>query len=282
MRSNPSQRTLHLAIALIAVATLVASACGGNADASQPTELTQVRPPMAIAGQSAVFTLIGSGFTTATPITIAGQKLTDTVINSGQIMVNVPASDFAKPGSVTLAAGAARWSLPVAAPGSVAATANPQVALYSFQSPLSAEIAIQFGPTSTYGLSTWQRPVASGGRAVIFVAGMMANTTYHLRAVIRFPDGAKLDGPDQSFTTGAPSPGLLPALGSPSPASGSPTGGVDMLNFYAPTVTVPVAVTDTAGHVLWYYQLRENDLELAPSKLGKDGNIYLLLEAPKT
>ena len=55
-----------------------------------------------------------------------------------------------------------------------------------------------------------------------------------------------------------------------------------MLNFYAPTVTVPVAVTDTAGHVLWYYQLRENDLELAPSKLGKDGNIYLLLEAPKT
>ncbi len=47
-------------------------------------------------------------------------------------------------------------------------------------------------------------------------------------------------------------------------------------------MTAPVVVTDTSGRVLWYYQLHETDLELAPSQVGPDGDIYLLLEAPRT
>lgn len=267
---------------ILLLATLLASACGSGSDAPQPLELTRVRPPMAIAGVPAALTLVGSGFSAATSVTVAGQKLADNMINANTLTVQVPASDLAQPGAVTVAAGAATLSLPVAAPGTVGTTANPQVARLTFTSPVAAQLAVQFGPDTSYGLATWQRAVTAGGTVSMLVAGMLADSAYHLRVVLTFPDNSQLTGPDHAFSTGAPPPGSLPAMGTPSPASGAPGGGVEMLNFYAPVVTAPVVVTDTSGRVMWYYQLHETDLELTPSQLGPDGNVYLLLEAPQT
>src|SRR6185437_4936819 len=69
-------------------------------------------------------------------------------------------------------------------------TNNPLVALYSIQPPADATVSIQFGPTRSYGLSTWEQPTPKDGSPVkIYVAGMRANTTYHMRAVVKFTNG---------------------------------------------------------------------------------------------
>ena len=54
----------------------------------------------------------------------------------------------------------------VVAPGIVAPTANPQVALYTITPPDDASVTIQFGQTTNYGLTTWTQPTPTGGGAV--------------------------------------------------------------------------------------------------------------------
>ena len=77
------------------------------------------------------------------------------------------------------------------APGTVAPTANPQVALYTITPPDDASVTIQFGQTTNYGLTTWTQPTPTGGGAVgTFVAGMLANTTYHMQATVKFNERA--------------------------------------------------------------------------------------------
>ena len=46
----------------------------------------------------------------------------------------------------------------VVAPGIIAPTANPQVALYTISPPDDASVTIQFGQTTNYGLTTWTQP----------------------------------------------------------------------------------------------------------------------------
>src|ERR1700751_1931285 len=75
-------------------------------------------------------------------------------------------------------------------PGTVAPTANPQVALYTITPPDDASVTIQFGQTTNYGLTTWSQPTPTGGGSVaIFVAGMLANTPYHMQATVQFTGG---------------------------------------------------------------------------------------------
>jgi hypothetical protein len=96
----------------------------------------------------------------------------------------------------------------VVAPGQVSATANTQVALYSISPGAAGNVSVQFGPDLNYGLKTWTQPVPQAGGAVsLFVAGMKANSTYHLRGVVQFSDGTQFMDPDQTFLTGSPPPG---------------------------------------------------------------------------
>src|SRR4029077_13263928 len=92
----------------------------------------------------------------------------------------------------------------VVAPGIVAPTANPQVALYTITPPDDASVTIQFGQTTNYGLTTWTQPTPTGGGAVaIFVAGMLANTPYHMQATVKFTGGLTFTDIDHTFTTQA-------------------------------------------------------------------------------
>ena len=148
-------------------------------------------------------------------------------------------------------------SVEIVAPATVAATANPQVALLTIASPDNSNVSVQFGPTTSYGLTTWTQPAAPAtGPVSLFVAGMLANTLYHMRAVIQFSDGTQFMDADQVFTTGALPPNQLPALTATTTPGMTPQSGVELLDLLTiPPASTPigVAVTDLSGNVLWSY-----------------------------
>ena len=137
----------------------------------------------------------------------------------------------------------------VVAPGNVTATANPQVALYSIAPPVAAAVTIRFGLTTAYGLSTSTQTAAGGAVPVgTFVAGMLANSVYHMRAMLQMPDGSTLNDLDQTFTTGAIVEFTQPTVTIPNGMTPQP--GVEMLD-YIEGPGSPIVVTDLSGNILW-------------------------------
>jgi arylsulfate sulfotransferase len=139
----------------------------------------------------------------------------------------------------------------VVAPGAVATTANTQVASYSITVPAEADVSVQFGPTTSYGLVTSQtQSAANGGTVTTLVAGMQASSLYHMQAIVNFPDGAQYIDPDQTFTTGATPTniGRFTATATTTPGM-TPQPGVEMLDL----VGAGPDVTDLNGNVIWYY-----------------------------
>ncbi|HEX4001810.1 MAG TPA: aryl-sulfate sulfotransferase [Candidatus Acidoferrales bacterium] len=144
----------------------------------------------------------------------------------------------------------------VVAPGVVAPTMNPQVALYTIAPPAAANVTIQFGPTVTYGKSTWtQTSPAGGGSVGTYVAGMLASTPYHMQATVQFPGGVTFTDTDHAFTTGAISTTGLPTITATTTAGMTPQSGVELLDLVSltPTSKVGVAATDLNGNIVWTY-----------------------------
>jgi hypothetical protein len=143
-------------------------------------------------------------------------------------------------------------------PGVVYPTANPQVVQYSIYLPAPGNVAIQFGPTPGYGRDTWQLPTPSpdGGQVNILVAGMLAQTLYHLRAQVALNDGASLADTDHTqFVDGSSLKTGIPPATSPVTISGSgaPQPGVEMWNTVLPSNLTQAFATDLQGNVLWTY-----------------------------
>ena len=139
------------------------------------------------------------------------------------------------------------------ATGTIASTLNPQVALYTITPPEDATVTIQFGQTTNYGLTTWTQPTPMGGGAVgTFVAGMLANTTYHMQAMVKFNDGLTFADMDHTFTTKSLTVGQLPVLTVTTTPGMTPQSGVEFLNLISGG-QVSVGVTDLAGNMLWGY-----------------------------
>jgi arylsulfate sulfotransferase len=77
--------------------------------------------------------------------------------------------------------------------GTVNATAHPLVAAYQLSVPPPGQVSVDFGPDLNYGRRTWSQHVPAGGETVsLLVAGMRANTTYHMRARIDLSSGIYL------------------------------------------------------------------------------------------
>src|SRR5262245_37867733 len=112
--------------------------------------------------------------------------------------------------------------------GTVQATAHPLVAEYQVSVPRAGQVSVEFGPDLGYGRRTERHHVFAGGAPVrLLVAGMRAETTYHLRARLDLQDGSTLFDADQTFTTGALPPASFPTA-TVTPAGGLPSGaGVD-------------------------------------------------------
>jgi hypothetical protein len=135
---------------------------------------------------------------------------------------------------------------------SVHPTTHPLVASCTITLPADTQVTVEFGTTTQYGRSTAPVPAPPGGGPVsILVAGMIAATTYHMRARIQFRDGKWLTTPDASFRTGVLPNIALPTLSATTSPNQTPSPGVELVNVIDPTgISV---VSDIDGNILWYY-----------------------------
>jgi hypothetical protein len=177
---------------------------------------------------------------TYNPTTAGSQTAT---LNLGLANVPLPLA----PGLVTLTGTSA-----VMTAGTVTATTNPQVALYTITPPFAGNVTVNFGPTTSYGKQTWSVATAAGGGPVsIEVAGMLANTAYHLQAAVTLADGVTATDSDHTFTTQSYPANQLPQIAATTTAGQTPQPGIEITN---PLVaTSHIVATDLAGHVLWAY-----------------------------
>jgi arylsulfate sulfotransferase len=136
--------------------------------------------------------------------------------------------------------------------GSVTPTANPQVALYTVTLQATATVSVAFGKTTSYGLKTWSRSTPSGGGVVnILVAGMQANSTYHMQAQVTYSDGRTAKDSDHTFTTGSYSGSVLPVVTATTMPGQTPQPGIEMIN--AIEAEVEMAAVDLSGNLIWEY-----------------------------
>jgi arylsulfate sulfotransferase len=160
--------------------------------------------------------------------------------------------------------------------GYVSATDNPQVAQYKIGSQGASSTFVEFGPDTNYGLVTDEKEAPFVGSTVsIFVAGMRASTTYHMRAVLRYQDGTVLTDSDHTFTTGA-LPTTLPQISVSRPSSLTPQPGVELIDT---VVAQPQAfVTDLDGNVIWSYTYPTSTRDIVqPIKLLPNGDFLLVI-----
>lgn len=151
------------------------------------------------------------------------------------------------PGLVTLTGTSAAMTA-----GTVTATSNPQVALYTITPPLADNVTVNFGPTTSYGKQTWSVATPSGGGPVsIEVAGKLANTAYHMRASVQLADGVTATDVDHTFTTGSYPANLIPQITVTTTPGMTPQPGIEIVNSIGPSARI--VATDLSGHVIWAY-----------------------------
>ncbi len=88
------------------------------------------------------------------------------------------------------------------------------------------------------------------------VAGMLANSTYHMQATLQFGSGVTFTDSDHMFNTGTLPAGNIPSLTAATTQGMTPQSGVellDLLSIGAMTNKIGVLATDLSGNVLWGY-----------------------------
>lgn len=151
--------------------------------------------------------------------------------------------------------------------GDVTPTQHPLVAKYAFLVPPRTSVQIQFGTDTNYGRETWtQSAPAGGGEVDILVAGMRADTVYHMRAQVRLADGSTFSDVDHTFTTGSLPADRLPTLLATTMPGQAPQSGVELVDLSFNTLPngIEAMVTDLEGNVIWFY---DNALPLAKPAL---------------
>ena len=236
--------------------------CGSsnNAPPDPPSAALTISPQPALvgAGQSIQFATnaaTGTGVTWAVTgssgsIDAQGKFTASNVTQNSTVTVTVT--------STVTPTNSASTTLFVIAPGTVAATANPQVAQYTISVPDGTSALVQFGTDTNYGLSTWAVPAPSGGGAVsILVAGMKGNTPYHMRAAFQ-PTGTTntvFSDADHTFTTSFYPAANIPAITVATTAGQTPQSGLELLDLISINggSALSLVVTDLSGNVVWAY-----------------------------
>jgi arylsulfate sulfotransferase len=162
----------------------------------------------------------------------------------------------------------------------VASSPNPLVAQYTVNAHAGSSVAVEFGPDTNYGFTTSATTVPNGeSKLTVLVAGMKADSTYHMRAVTTLPDGTKNYDGDRSFATGnIPDSKLAKATVTLMPGM-TPAPGIELLCL-TPTgenaSQFAVEALDPAGNLIWYY---DHDYSLGtpqPIKLLPNGHFLLI------
>lgn len=176
------------------------------------------------------------------PATASGSTPQTAILNLG--LGNVPAGT---PQTVSLTGVSAALQQ-----GTVSSTNNPQVALYTMTLPYPGSITVNFGTDTTYGRQTWtQSTNQAGGTVSIYVAGMLANTAYHMQAAVQLQNGITTTDVDHTFTSGSPL--LTPNFTVTTTPGMTPQPGVEAVT---PLIgSKGIIVTDLQGNALWSYKL---------------------------
>ncbi|MGH9535583.1 MAG: aryl-sulfate sulfotransferase [Terriglobales bacterium] len=274
-----------MTVVLFAAALL--AACGGArsapaaqlaSGASDGVAISAMAPNLAIEGGPAfTLTVAGTGFTSQSVLKVGGQGLSTHLEGNGSLQATVPASAVARRGDLPVTvSGSAPATLHVVPSGVVSPTQNPLVADYAFGAPIGANVSVEFGVDGVnYPWPTMAQAIpGGGGRVNVLVAGMQANSEYHMRAVIALPDGETVYDLDHTFETGTIPANLVPAV-APNPAAGSPDGGLVTIDMIPPggLTPGPEVVTDTQGRTLWYYEDPNYSGDIQGMKRLADGNL---------
>jgi arylsulfate sulfotransferase len=151
--------------------------------------------------------------------------------------------------------------------GQVAGTNNPQVASYTVTVAKAASVTIEYGRDTNYGLRTWTVDSPEAGGAVpILVAGMLANSVYHMRADVAYKDGTTATDVDHTFTTGS-IPAKITAQFTATTTSGlTPQPGIELVDGVSPNLPTLLA-TDLEGHIIWTYPFNDEVVGAGASTL---------------
>ncbi len=155
---------------------------------------------------------------------------------------------------------------------------NPQVAQYSLYLPAPGKMDIQFGTTTGYGLNTWQVPTPSpnGGDVQIYVAGMLGQTLYHMRAQVTLNNGATYNDADHTCTTDTPP--QTSAVQVSTPAGATPQPGIEMWNTILPSGDSQAFATDLNGNVIWTYTYPHTSTDLIQGvQLLPNGDLLMVI-----
>jgi len=276
---------------------MIFSGCASSGSQSeaqfeQPAGL-QVTPSAVLveAGQSAQFITTGNagslvsltwkvngvagGSATSGTITSSGVYTAPLAAPTGNVSItatNTVTNATASPAQVSV------FSPKNFAAGTVSTSNNPQVALYNIVAPAGATVQIQFGASTNYGLTSWAQPApALGGATGILVAGMRANTTYHMQATLQLASGLRAVDSDHVFTTGDLPASLIPNITIPQPAAAGAAPGVELLDLvYTGTQSqLSTLATDLEGNVVWYYTMEPGQYPF-PIKLLPNGHMLLV------
>lgn len=270
----------------VAACTIVFTFGCGTVSMRQISSIT-VSPQSAFvgAGQVAPFTAIVTGGSSAVVWSVNGTPGGNSTVGTIDAAGNYTAPAVTANSTATVTAASASdptksasASVTIVAAGIVASTANPQVATYTITPPSTANVSIQFGTDTTYGLTTWQQPTPAGGGPVsIFVAGMRINTPYHMRAVLKFSDGSEFDDVDHTFTTGDIPVTSLPSVSSVTTPGVTPQSGVELLDLVGGKAQQrTVAVADLAGNIIWTYDTGMTEAFIAnPVKMLPNGHFLI-------
>lgn len=184
--------------------------------------------------------------------------------------------------SLAIISGCISHDRPPIGKTSISKTNNPQVALYTIQPSKPGKVSVEFGPTNSYGLTTWAKQSSQDGSPVqIFVAGMKADTTYHMRAVIQYSDGKVDIDHDHTFQTGSLPREILEGNSVKTASSSAPQSGVELIDATLSDLPryLEAYVTDLQGNLIWGYNYpdREKNSIVQPIKLLPNGDFGMII-----
>jgi len=266
------------------------SASASVAIVNPPPALASISPnAVPLGSMNTRLTLNGTGFTSQSVVVLGGTALATYYWNPTALTATVPAAQMALAGSLPVLVttpgpgGGTSSEVTFTVTTGVFATGNPQVALYAFGTTQSASVSVEFGTDTTYGLHTWaQNTPAGGGPVQILVAGMKANTTYHMRADVTYADGTQSVDQDHTFTTGGLPPARVPQISVTNPNGLAPSPGAILFHLWPGTSNqVNAAAVDNAGNLIWYYDYGPLLGLPQPIKLLPNGHMLMNL-APST
>jgi arylsulfate sulfotransferase len=271
-------------------------ACGGGSSHSEalsaPTVAITPTTAILLSGQSVQFSATEGNRSLVNPTWMVnglagGSAALGTITSSGLYTASASASASTTAVQVTVIDGISKAisnpaQVSLVSPtqfvaGTVSSSNNPQVAQYTFQAPQGTSVQVQFGTSTNYGLTTWvQDAPAAGGTVTVLVAGMRANTTYHMQAIVHLPSGQQVMDADHAFTTGDLPAALIPDISVSQPGGGSVASGVELLDlFQAPKNQLTALATDVDGNVIWYYKMNPGELPF-PIKLLPNGHMLIV------